>query len=96
MTTYNPITKESLLGSILIEIRKKHVIAISRELILNRIIPIEYIDKLLKADIINNKSAEKKEMPNIFTEEQRIEKINKLLQKHCALNTAYLINELCE
>lgn len=91
MSSYNATTKSSLTAMILIEIRKKHIAIASSELVLNEIIPRAYIDKLLRADILNGKE------PSIecFTDDQRIRKMNELLQKHCSASTACLINELC-
>ena len=91
MSSYTPITKESLSALILIEIRKKHTAMASKELIINGIIPRAHVDKLLKADILNGKLADASD----FTDDQRIAKINELLQKHCFASTACLINELC-
>jgi len=86
------MTKETLIAMVLIETRKKHIILASRELVMKDIIPKIYIDKLLTLDAINGKLP----MTDKFTDEQRIEKINTLLQKHCFASTACLINELSQ
>jgi hypothetical protein len=88
--SYNSITKETLTALILIEIRKKHIELASKELLISNIIPREYIDKLLIADKINNKLSNL----NSFTDDERIQKIIQLLQKHCSASTACLINDL--
>lgn len=91
-SNFTPITPESLKAHILIEIRKRHIQLVCKSLLSAHIIPIEYVDKLLKADILNGNLAIKE---NEITEQYRIDKIITLMQKHCSASTACVIQELC-
>ena len=107
MAVYNKTTNESLLGCILIEIRKIHTKKAASDLILKKIVPNEYIDNLLMLDILNNDKIKHNHnfnnntegvlegVPKDFTNEQRIKKLTELLLKHCSATTASFINTLC-
>jgi len=92
MNQYKKTTKQSLEGEILIEIRKYHVSEIVKAFIKNNIIPKQYLDNLIKIKSIKKGILES---PNIYTDEQRTEILEKLLQKECLKGTAKLITELC-
>ena len=97
---YRRTSKQSLEGEILIELRKHHTSQIAKELVNHKIVPNQYLDNLIKIEAlkkqtniqiqsIENSGAE------IYTDEKRIEILEKLLQKECSKGTAKLINELC-
>jgi hypothetical protein len=91
-SSFTLTTEDSLKAHILIEIRKRHTEILCRELLRASIIPTEYVDKLLKADIINGKLAI---TVDSIMEKHRIDKITILMQKHCSASTACIIQELC-
>lgn len=81
----------ALKSSVLIEIRNVHTSKIAEELVLTGIVPNEYLDKLLRIDMINQLK-----MPpeSGFDNEQRIRKLIQLLQKHSIASTASFISNL--
>lgn len=95
---YKRITKNTLEGEVLIEIRKYHVSQIARELVILNIVSKQYLDNLikiktLKNNIINvNTNTETVEI--VYNDEKRIELLESLLQKECIKGSAKLINEL--
>ena len=98
-TKYIHVNRAMLEGEMLLEIRKYHINAISQEFIKHNIAN-QYIDNLIKLDILKNNinmdpnNPNNPNNPNIYTNEKRFEILNKLLQKECAKETAKLINEL--
>ena len=86
---YNKLNKESLKGELLINIRDIHIKSLSKELLEQKIIPIEYIDKILTLELLQQK------IPIIINNKNRLELINKLLYKECVKNTSRLIIDLC-
>jgi hypothetical protein len=88
---YRRTSKASLEGQLLIEIRTLHIKAIAREFIINNIVPKAYIDNLLKIDALKKGILES---PELYTDEKRIEKLEKLLIKECTKGTARIINEI--
>ena len=86
---YNKLNKESLRGELLINIRDIHIKSLSKELLEQKIIPIEYIDKILTLELLQQK------IPVIINNKNRLELINKLLNKECVKNTSRLIIDLC-
>jgi hypothetical protein len=91
MSIYNPITPEVLKASILIEIRNNHTSKVAAELIKKCIVPREYIDKLLLIDNVNKAST----IPQtVFTDMQRIAKLETLLKRHCSASTASFISNI--
>ena len=91
MNQYKRTNLQSLEGEFLIEIRKYHVNAIVREIVKKNIVSKNYLDNLIKIQTIKKGIPE---TPDIYTDEKRIEILEKLLQKECAKGTAKLINEL--
>jgi hypothetical protein len=90
---YRRTSKASLEGQLLIEIRALHIKAIAREFIINNIVPNAYLDNLIKIDALKKGILESS---GLYTDEKRIEKLEKLLQKECTKGTAKLINEICK
>lgn len=88
---YNHTTSSTLKSAILIEIRNTHTAKIVKELVRTRIVPNEYLDKLLRIDMMN----QYKTIPEAgFNDIQRIGKLTQLLQKHSIASTASLISNL--
>ena len=81
----------TLKSSVLIELRNVHTSKIAEELVRTGIVPNEYLDKLLRIDMINQLK-----MPpeSGFDNEQRIRKLIQLLQKHSIASTASFISNL--
>lgn len=88
---YNNITSATLKSSILIELRNTHTTKIAEELVRTGIVPNEYLDKLLKIDIMNQL---KTQPASGFDNAQRIKKLIQLLQKHSIASTASFISNL--
>jgi hypothetical protein len=87
---YTKITKSSLKGEILIHTRKTYIALIAEDILVNKIIPIEYIDKQLY--LINfNKGISN----SIFNDTQRLKYINDLLLKECIKGTSKMISNMC-
>ena len=91
---YRRTSKKSLEGDLLIEIRKYHTSQIAKELVKYKIVSNQYLDNLIKIEALK-KEKNIPESPEIYTDEKRIEILEKLLQKECSKGTAKLINELC-
>ena len=91
---YRRTSKQSLEADILIELRKYHISQIAKEFIKHKIVPDQYIDNLIKIETLK-KQKNIPESLEIYTDEKRIEILEKLLQKECSKGTAKLINELC-
>ena len=88
---YNRMVPNILKSTILIEIRNAHTAKIAEELVRTGIVPNEYLDKLLKIDLMN----QLKTAPESgFNESQRIRKLIQLLQKHSMASTASFISNL--
>lgn len=88
---YRRTSKESLEGQLLIDIRTLHVKVIAEQFIKHNIVPNAYLDNLIKIDALKKSIPE---TPELYTDDKRIEKLEKLLQKECTKGTAKLINEL--
>ena len=88
---YNHITSATLKSSVLIELRNTHTAKIAEELVHNGIIPNEYLDKLLRIDMMNQL---KPLQASGFDDIQRIKKLTQLLQKHSIASTASFISNL--
>lgn len=88
---YRRTSKQSLEGEILIELRKHHTSQIAKELVNHKIVPNQYLDNLIKIEALKK---QKNIPPEIYTNDKRIEILEKLLQKECSKCTAKLINEL--
>ena len=88
---YNHMVPGTLKSSVLIELRNVHTSKIAEELVRTGIVPNEYLDKLLRIDMINQLK-----MPpeSGFDNEQRIRKLIQLLQKHSIASTASFISNL--
>jgi hypothetical protein len=89
---FNHMVPGTLKSAILIEIRNAHTSKIAEELVRVGIISNEYLDKLLRLDMINNKL--KPPPDSGFNDLQRIRKLNQLLQKHSIVSTASFISNL--
>ena len=88
---YNHMVPGTLKSSVLIELRNVHTSKIAEELVRNGIIPNEYVDKLLRIDMMN----QLKTPPAFgFDDTQRIRKLIQLLQKHSIASTASFISNL--
>lgn len=88
---YNHMVPGILKSSILIELRNAHTAKIAEELVRTSIVPNEYLDKLLRIDMMN----QLKTPPAAgFDDIQRIRKLTQLLQKHSIASTASFISNL--
>ena len=95
---YRRTSKQSLEADILIELRKYHISQIAKEFIKQKIVPNEYLDNLIKIETLKkqkNIQSIENSGAEIYTDEKRIEILEKLLQKECSKGTAKLITELC-
>ena len=91
---YTKLTKLSLKGEILIHTRKTYIALIAEDILVNKIIPIEYIDKQLY--LINfNKGISNGISNSIFDDTQRLKYINDLLLKECIKGTSKMISNMC-
>lgn len=81
----------TLKSSILIELRNVHTSKIAEELVRTGIVPNEYLDKLLRLDMINQL---KTQPASRFDNAQRIKILIQLLQKHSITSTASFISNL--
>jgi len=81
----------TLKSTVLIEIRNAHTAKIAEELVRTGIVPSEYLDKLLRIDMMNQL---KTPPASGFDESQRIRKLIQLLQKHSMASTASFISNL--
>jgi hypothetical protein len=91
------MTPDTLKASLLIEIRNSHTAKIAEQLVHTGIVPKEYLDKLIRIDIMNQLKllpAPQPENPDGFNDEQRIRKLIQLLQKHSVASTASWISNL--
>jgi len=88
---FNPMVPTTLKSTLLIELRNAHTAKIAEELVSSGIVPNEYLDKLLRIDMMNQL---KTVPPNGFDNTQRIAKLIQLLQKHSAASTASFISNL--
>ena len=89
-TKYTKINKKIIKGEILINTRKTYIDLISKDFLINKIIPIEYIDKHINLSNFN-----KGILNNIINDEQRLKFIYDLLIKECIKGTAHLISDMC-
>ena len=81
----------TLKSSILIELRNVHTSKIAEELVRTGIVPNEYLDKLLRLDMINQL---KTQPASRFDNAHRIKILIQLLQKHSITSTASFISNL--
>jgi len=88
---YNHMMVGTLKSSVLIEIRNAHTAKIAEELVHTGIVPNEYLDKLLRIDMMNQF---KTPPTSGFDDLQRIGKLTQLLQKHSITSTASFISNL--
>ena len=89
-TKYNKLNKNILKGEILINTRKTYIDLISKDFLINNIIPIEYIDKHINLSNFN-----KCIVNNIINDEQRLQFIYNLLIKECIKGTSQVISDMC-
>jgi hypothetical protein len=90
---YHHMTSATIKSTLLIEIRNAHTAKIAEELVRNCIVPNEYLDKLLKIDMMNQlKPASAINVS--FNNEQRVKKLIQLLQKNSIASTASFISNL--
>ena len=89
-TKYNKINKKNIKGEILINTRKTYIDLISKDFLIHKIIPIEYIDKHINLSNFN-KGIEN----SVINDIQRLQFINNLLIKECIKGTSYLISNMC-
>lgn len=88
---YNHMVPGILKSSILIELRNAHTAKIAEELVRTSIVPNEYLDKLLRIDMMNQLNTPPAAG---FDDIQRIRKLTQLLQKHSIASTASFISNL--
>lgn len=88
---FNHMVPTTLKSTLLIELRNAHTAKIAEELVSSGIVPNEYLDKLLRIDIMNQLKT-----PPLdgFDNTQRITKLIQLLQKHSSASTASFISNL--
>jgi hypothetical protein len=87
---YNKTNKNILKGEIFIYSRNTYIEYISNSFLINKIIPIEYIDKQINLDYIR-----KGNTTNIINDTIRLQFIIDLLKKECIKGTSKLISDLC-
>ena len=95
MEQYNKINKNSLKGEILIESRNTYIELLSKDFLINRIIPIEYIDNKINLNNINKSKIDKDYIIHEINDIQRLHFIHDLLIKECIRGTSKLITTMC-
>ncbi len=95
MEYYNKINKKTLKGSLLIESRNTYIELVSKEFLIHKIIPIEYIDNKLNLDTINKLILDKNYIIQDINDTHRLKFINELLSKECIKGTARIISDMC-
>lgn len=89
----------TLKSSILIELRNMHTAKVAEELVRTGTVPAEYLDKLLRIDMMNQLKTLPPPTPTSasgFDDTQRVRKLTQLLQKHSVASTASFISNLSE
>ena len=84
---YNKTNKNSLKGEIFINTRNEHINLVAKDILLNEIIPIKYIDYYIELKKLN------KGIP--INDEHRLKFINEILMKECVKGTSKLISDMC-
>ena len=84
---YNHMMVGTLKSSVLIEIRNAHTAKIAEELVHTGIVPNEYLDKLLRIDMMNQL---KTPPTSGFDNLQRIDSVRIPLQQWCFLDATIL------
>ena len=95
MEQYNKINKKTLKGNLLIETRNIYIELLSKDFLINKIIPIEYIDNKINLDNINKLILDKNYIIKEINDTNRLIFINNLLSKECVKGTAKLITDMC-
>jgi hypothetical protein len=95
MEQYKKINKKMLKGNLLIESRNTYLELVSKEFLINKIIPIEYIDNRINLDNINKHILDKNYIVSEINDTQRLKFINELLSKECIKGTARIISDMC-
>lgn len=95
MEHYNKINKKTLKGNLLIESRNTYIELVSKEFLVQKIIPIEYIDNKINLDTINKLILDKNYIIPEITDTHRLKFINDLLSKECIKGTARIISDMC-
>ena len=90
-SNFNHMIPTTLKSTMLIELRNAHTAKIAEELVSRGIVPNEYLDKLLRIDMMNQI---KTLAVDEFDNNQRITKLIQLLQKHSIASTASFISNL--
>lgn len=88
---YSKINKNSLKGEILITSRNSYIDLIAKDFLIEKIIPIEYIDTKLNLENINKGII----VPLIIDDNLRLQFIKNLLTKECIKGTSSLIANMC-
>jgi hypothetical protein len=99
--SYVRVTDDILAAEILIQFRKYHVSSIAREIIKNgEIIPLVKIDHMIKLEYMKKNKTKIIDMDSfvfpdtLFTEENRINYLDGILQIECKKGTGILLNSL--
>ena len=99
--SYVRVTEDILAAEMIIQFRKYHVSSIAREIIKNgEIIPLVKIDHMIKLEYMKKNKANIKDMDSfvfpdtLFTEENRINYLDGILQIECRKGTCILLNSL--
>ena len=95
MEQYNKINKKILKGELLIVSRNTYIELLSKDLLINKIIPIEYIDNNINLDNINKLILDKDYIIKEINDTNRLKYITELLSKECIKGTARLISDMC-
>ena len=95
MDQYNKINNKILKGELLIVSRNTYIELLSKEFLINKIIPIEYIDNKINLDNINKLILDKNYIIKEINDTNRLIFINNLLSKECVKGTAKLITDMC-
>jgi len=99
--SYVRVTDDILAAEILIQFRKYHVSSIAREIIKNgEIIPLVKIDHMIKLEYMKKNKTKIIDMDSfvfpdtLFTEENKINYLDGILQIECKKGTGILLNSL--
>ena len=91
---YQRTTSSMLEGEILIEIRNRHIKLITKQFVINNIIPHTYLDNLIKLDNIKNNVYTIDNDPQYYNNVNRINILEKIFKKECIKHTAQFIRNI--
>ena len=94
---YSKLKKNTLKGEILITSRNTYIELIAKDFLIDKIIPIEYIDKNIQLENMNkNKNSDKDNTTTLLIDDTlRLKFIIELLSRECIKGTAHIIANMC-